>query len=110
MFMKLLWVIAAVATLIGGWRLFEKAGQRGWVAFIPILNLFGLLKMVGKPLWWILFFIPPLFPFTLFFVTVMVARRFGRSALFGVGMYFLPVIFIPLLGLGEARYLGPDAD
>lgn len=110
MLMKLLSVAVFVVGLIGAWRMFEKAGQRGWIAFIPILNLLGLLKMAGKPFWWLLLFIPPLTPFTLFFVTVMVARRFGKSALFGVGMYFLPMIFVPMVGLGEARYLGPDHD
>jgi hypothetical protein len=88
------------------WRTFEKAGQWGWVGLIPILQFFGLLKMAGKPFWWIVFFIPPLTPFALFFACLMVARRFGKSSLFGVGMFFLPIWFVPVLGFGSARYLG----
>lgn len=64
--------------------------------------------MIGKPLWWILLYLPPLTPFTHFVVTVLVALRFGKSALFGVGLYFLPMFFLPMVGLGEARYLGPQ--
>lgn len=35
------------------------------------------------------------------------ARSFGKSTLYGVGMTFLPFIFIPLLGLGADQYHGP---
>jgi hypothetical protein len=100
-------LIVFVVLIVSAWRMYEKAGQAGWVSFIPILNLLGLLKMIGKPFWWIVLYVPPLTPFTHFVVTVMVARRFGKSALFGVGLYFLPMFFLPLIGLGGARYLGP---
>jgi len=101
--------VVFIVSMVSLWRMYEKAGQSGWVGLIPILNLFGLLKMIGKPFWWIVLYIPPLTPFTHFVVTVMVARRFGKSALFGVGMYFFPMIFVPMIGLGNARYLGPEA-
>ena len=105
---KMLFSLAVFLLLVASaWRMYTKAGQAGWIAFVPILNLFGLLKMIGKPFWWILLYIPPLTPFTHFVVTVMVARRFGKSALFGVGLYFLPMFFLPMIGMGDARYLGP---
>ena len=99
-----LWVLPH----IGLWRIFEKAGMRGWVALIPILNLFGLLKLLGKSYLWILAFIPPLTPFALFFAAVMVAWRFGKGSLYGAGLFFLPFVFVPVLGFGDARYLGAD--
>ena len=36
------------------WRIFEKAGQPGWAAIIPIYNVIVLLEIVGRPLWWII--------------------------------------------------------
>jgi hypothetical protein len=37
------------------------------------------------------------------------ARVFGRSSSFGIGLILLPFIFIPILGLGDAEYLEPNA-
>lgn len=47
LFFALAW---AVFVLVAGWKLYEKAAQPGWVAIIPLLNLFGLLKIVHRPL------------------------------------------------------------
>jgi hypothetical protein len=35
-----------------------------------------------------------------------VARNFGKSGAFVVGMIFLPFIFFPILGFGSATYRG----
>jgi hypothetical protein len=32
---------------------------------------------------------------------------FGKEAGFTVGIIFLGIIFIPILGLGDAKYVGP---
>jgi len=37
------------------------------------------------------------------------AKSFGQSAGFGIGLIFLGFIFFPMLGFGSARYLGPAA-
>jgi Family of unknown function (DUF5684) len=92
----------------GAWRIFEKAGVSGWVALVPGLNLLGLLKVLGRSYLWVLAFLPPLTPFALFVSAVLVARRFGRGTLFGAGMFFLPFVFLPVLGFSEVRYLGRD--
>jgi len=49
-----------------GWRMYEKAGQSGWVSIIPILNLIGLLKISASRSGGFLLYIPPLTPFTHF--------------------------------------------
>src|ERR1700761_734751 len=93
-----------VLPAIGGWKVFEKAGLPGWAAWIPILNWFGLLKLLGRSYLWILAFIF-FYPVTHFVASVLVAWRFGRSTLYGLGIALLPFRFVPLLGFGEARYL-----
>ena len=40
--------------------IFAKAGQSGWKALIPFLNLFVFTKIVNKPVWWIVIYL--LFP------------------------------------------------
>jgi hypothetical protein len=90
----------------GGWKVFEKAGLSGWVALIPILNWFGILRLLGRSYLWILAFVF-FYPVTHFIASVMVAWRFGKSTFFGLGIALLPFVFIPLLGFGGARYLRP---
>ena len=110
--MKLLVSLAIfVVLLVAGWRMYEKAGQSGWISFIPILNLLGLLKMAGRPFWWaFLYLIPVVGVIVHVIVSVEVARSFGRSALFGHCLAFPPLtaICVAYLGLNsEVRYLGP---
>ena len=35
-----------------------------------------------------------------------IAKNFGKSAAFGIGLLLLPIIFFPILGFGSARYEG----
>ncbi len=43
----------AVLVIVGWWKIFEKAGEAGWKAIIPIYNVIVLLRISGKPWWWI---------------------------------------------------------
>jgi uncharacterized membrane protein YhaH (DUF805 family) len=98
-----------IVTLVSWWRMFEKAGQSGWVGLVPFLNVFGVLKMAGKPFWWaVLFIIPVVQVVAYVVVSVSVARSFGKSALFGLVMAIPPLtpFFVMSLGFGEARYVG----
>jgi ABC-type sulfate transport system permease subunit len=101
----LLYVAAIVVVIAGLWKMFEKANQPGWGALIPIYNVILLLKIAGKPVWWIvLMFIPFVNIVVGILVPLAVARNFGRGAGFGVGLIFLPFIFYPILGFGQAQY------
>ena len=46
-------VVLAIAVLViaGLWKIFTKAGEPGWHAIVPILNVITLLKIAGKPAW-----------------------------------------------------------
>ncbi len=91
-----------------GWTIFTKANQPGWAVIIPIYNLVVMLKIVGKPLWWIvLFLIPGVNAIAGILVAISLAKSFGKSAGFGIGLAFLGFIFSPMLALGDARYAGP---
>lgn len=89
------------------WKVFTKAGQPGWAALIPILNGIVFLKIVEKPVWWVILFLIPLVNIVVgFIVNIELAQRFGKTTGFGVGMTLLPFIFIPILGFGDAKYEG----
>ena len=45
------YVISAIAS----WKIFEKAGEKGWKALIPIYNTYILYKIVGMQKWfWVI--------------------------------------------------------
>ena len=44
---------------LGTFKLYQKAGQAGYKAFIPVYNLIVALSFLERPKWWtILFFLP----------------------------------------------------
>jgi hypothetical protein len=108
----MLFVLAFMAVMVASmWKVFAKAGQPGWASLVPIYNLVVLLKIVGKPTWWLVLF---LVPFVNFFALIMVAldlaKCFGKSKGFGLGLVFLGVVFYPLLAFGDAQYQGPAGE
>ena len=72
----LLWLAITVLIVAGFWKVFVKAGEPGWAAIVPIYNIFVLLKIAGKPAWWIILMIIPLavfFSFQRYFVQGLLA-------------------------------------
>ena len=92
------------------WRIFTKAGQPGWAGLIPIYNYIVLMRIIGRPWWWVLLFLVPIVNIiVLFIVFIDLAKSFGRSTGFGVGLALLGIIFLPILAWGPATYQGPAA-
>ncbi len=93
------------------WKVFEKAGQPGWAAIIPIYNMYILLKIGGKPGWWLLLMLIPGVNLVFIIWNInMVSKSFGKDEGFTVGLVILGIIFWPILGFGDARYIGPYGD
>ena len=93
------------------WKVFEKAGQPGWAALIPIYNIYIMLKIAGKPWWWLLLMLIPLVQVIwVVWMYNMISKSFGKDEGFTVGLILLGIVFWPILGFGDARYLGPFGD
>jgi len=108
--LNLIQLALLVLVIAGVWKTFAKAGKPGWAAIVPFYNVIVLLEIAGRPLWWIiLWLIPCVNIVILFIVAIDVAKSFGKDAMYGIGLALLPFIFYPLLGFGDARYLGPPA-
>ena len=100
----------AVLVVIGWWKIFSKAGQPGWAAIIPFYNIYILLKVVGRPGWWLILYFIPVVDFVIqIIVNLDLAKSFGKSTGYAIGLILLPFIFYPMLGLGSSRYAGPAA-
>jgi Family of unknown function (DUF5684) len=108
------WVLYAgfiIFIIASMWKVFEKAGQPGWAAIIPIYNIYIMTKVAGKPGWWLLMLIIPIVNFIfLIWLFNMISKSFGKEEGFTAGLVFLGFIFWPILGFGSAKYLGPFGD
>lgn len=101
------WGAVTVPGVVLGWlRVFPKAGWPWWAALVPIYNIYVLVVGVARLslLWFILVLIPVVQIIAAIFVNVEVARRFGKSEAFGLGLALLGFVFYPLLGFGTDRY------
>ena len=101
----LVWLAIAVLVIAGLWKVFTKAGEPGWAAIVPLYNAIVLLKIAGKPAWWIILF---LIPFVNLIIAIMVgialAQNFGKGTGYGLGLALLSPIFYPMLGFSDAQY------
>jgi len=109
--MMLFLLAIAVVAIAGIWKTFAKAGQPGWSAIIPIYNVYVMLKIVGRPAWWLVLFFIPLVNFVIALIVALdMAKSFGQTAVFGVVLlFFFGVIGYLILGFGSAQYVGPAA-
>ncbi len=87
-------------------------GLEGWESLVPFYNLWVLAKAVGKPPYWGLLCCIPFFIGIIWAIWLcnMLSKSFGKDEGFTVGLILLPFIFIPILGYGNAKYLGPYGD
>ena len=107
--------IMAIASIVGMWKMFEKAGQDGWPAIIPFYNAYKLCEItMGNPWYWVrlvVFCIPVIgWIRGLYFLwqrSKATALAYGKPYGWTWGYMFLSGIFYCLTGFGDAQYYGP---
>lgn len=98
-------LVFGIITIIGMWKVFEKANEAGWKSLIPIYNVYITLKIVGKPWWWLLLMLIPFLGIIwTFWASNLLAKSFKKDFGYTLGLVFLPFVFYPLLGFGDAHY------
>jgi hypothetical protein len=101
----------AIFLIAAMWKVFQKADQPGWAAIVPFYNTYIMLKIGGKPGWWLLLMLIPLVNLVFAVWSYnMVSKSFGKDEGFTLGLVLLGFIFWPILGFGDARYIGPYGD
>ena len=115
------------------WRFCEKLYRPGWIALIPFYNMYVLFSVAKMKLLYFvtllllaassvfdymllsakepsLVLLVALIPILLAMViiyarlSVGVANAFGKGGAFAAGLFFLPVVFYPILAFGKSRY------
>ncbi|WP_198666764.1 signal peptidase I [Taibaiella helva] len=67
--------IAFVLPVIGLYKMFQKAGIPAWLALIPVLNTWHMLRLTRRPKWWIA---AQLIPFLGYIFTIGIFLEFVR--------------------------------
>jgi hypothetical protein len=93
-------------TVESQWKIYKKAGKKGWASIIPIYNIIVLLEIVKKSIWWLVLLLIPFVNIVFaIWMTNLLSKRFGKNEGFTIGLILLPFIFYPLLGLSRTVYL-----
>lgn len=106
----LLVTLALIVLLFAAlWRVFTKAGVPGWKALIPVYNAYVLLKIVGRPGWWLLLLLIPYVNIVFSIILSLdLAKSFGRGPLFAIfGLMLTPVGYF-MLAFNKDQYQGPS--
>lgn len=136
---SILWTLALsllaiwVLTIIAYWRMFTKAGEKGWKAIIPVYSSYKMYTLIwrGSMFWLslassilasILVSLPTdsmgvlvvalilaIFSWVIGIMACFkMSRAYGHGVGYGFGLLFLNTIFILILGFGKSRYIGPQ--
>ena len=66
---------------LGTWKLYKSAGFNPSLAFIPIYNAIILMKIIRRPVWWVILLFIPIINLLIFpVVWVEIARSFGKNS------------------------------
>lgn len=104
----LFWLIVVIIVIAGMWQVFEKADEAGWKSLIPLYNSYTLFRIAGRNGWgFLLLMIPLVNLVVIIMVSLDVAKHFGKGGAYGFfGLFLFPYIGYPMLGFGEAKYVG----
>lgn len=98
--MSFLSLILYALSVWGLFLLFEKGGVEGWKAIIPVYNVIVFLNLINRPWYRILIYLVPLVNIIVFILDCMAfAKSYGQDPMMGVGIFFLPFVFLPLIAL-----------
>ena len=104
-------LVVYVLVIIAMWKVFTKAGKPGWASLIPVYNMVVMYQIVGLNPWLLLLYLIPFVNWIAALVlsimqNVKLAKAFGKSTGFAIGLIFLNPIFLLILGFGDAKYIG----
>lgn len=112
-------IVLLVLQIIGMWKVFTKAGEKGWKAIIPFYNMAILYKISGMSPYLVFVYLGLLIPIVNFFVAAAIgiislyqvinlSKGFNKSTGFTVAIIVVPFIAYLMLGFGDSKYVGFD--
>lgn len=112
-------IAVLVFNIVARWKLYVKAGKPGWASLVPIYSTIILFEIIGYK-WYYIFFlalssVPIIGPiaFILFTISynIKLAKSFGQSTGFGIGLSLVNVVFTAIVAFDNSiEYKGPTVD
>lgn len=100
-------LILMVIMIVANWKIFTKAGKPGWASIVPFYNMYTLFEVAGMNGWMFLLLLVPIVNIVMaIMVYINLAKAFGQSGAFAVGLILLNPIFSLILAFGKAQYVG----
>jgi len=100
-------LIMMLLVLIGYAKIFKKYGKKGWIAFVPIYNVWTIYELYGFKGW--LMFIPLVNVFVGLIAMIRMSQDFGKSVGGIILTLFFPYIMIPYYGFSKIQPAGKYA-
>ena len=98
-------LVIAVIMIIANWKIYTKAGKPGWASIVPFYNMYVMYEIAGMNGWmFLLTFIPIVNIVIQIMLYLNLAKKFGKSTGFAIGLILLNPIFLLLLAFGNAEY------
>ena len=98
-----------IGATIGYWRIFEKTGIKPWIALIPFWSEFKIMELVGKPKWWMIYLLIPIFNIFAYYILIFdLIRCLGKESIWSqIICIFAFYIYLPWLAFQkDTKYLG----
>jgi signal peptidase I len=92
---------------------FKKAGESWWKGLVPLYNVYVWLQLVGKPKWWIVFYMIPVLNFVMGIGIILdLVRSFGKHKFIDHALAVIfPYFYFVYLGLNKTdQYQGKWSD
>jgi len=127
----ILTVLSYIMLTVAEWKLFTKAGEKGWKALIPFYSIFVSHHLIGmRHIWFILDIVfwaaeialemikgvPLWIEDTFFYIAILLTIMseilhimklcycYTKSELFGIGLFLLPPVFSLILAFDKSEY------
>jgi len=74
-------LIVQLVHFLGTWKLYIKAGRKPWEAAVPIYNAVVLMKIINRPVWWVILLFVPIVNLIMFpVIWVETLRSFRKNS------------------------------
>ena len=108
----IIFYLVVLASFSGLYKVFEKMGEKGWKALIPVYNFYVWIGLLKKPKWWVVFFLIPgvnaLMYAILMFQTAYGFKKRGALDLTLASVFcFFYVYYLGFTGK-EVKWEGPE--
>lgn len=110
-------IIIVLTYVISSWflsRIFQKAGIKAWVGWVPFYNMWKLLEMGGQQGFWAVLSIVPIVNYVAAVFTYIamyeVGKSFGKSGGWVVMAIFLPIVWLGVFAFNDAKWKGPKIE